>query len=200
MTTCLQTSPTSQAVTIATPVADSPAAYFAAVIPAALDGCSILAANRDACLAAMAHIGVRVASVEYAGSGDSGDASEVFAFADVDRRQQVATPLLRSEVGMLYALQRWELGNPFGRSVVYGTEFKRMALQEALELLCDQAIDHFGHSGFEDNDGGRGQMYLSSNEGLTLEHTDYYTDSTDYSHTLGGADEVLEGPVEVVSA
>jgi hypothetical protein len=43
-------------------------------------------------------------------------------------------------------------------------------------------------------------MYLSSNEGLTLEHTDYYTDSTDYSHTLGGADEVLEGPVEVVSA
>lgn len=196
MTTCSQTSPTCQAVTIETPVADSPLSYFAAVTPPTVDSSSILAANRDACLAAMAHIGVRVASVEYAGSGDSGDGFEVFAYTDLDRRQQVATPLLSLEVGMLYALRRWEMGNPFGRSVVYGTEVKRMTLEEALELLCDQVIDHFGHSGFENNDGGRGEMSLNSSEGLTLEHTDYYTESNEYSHTLeAGADEVLAGPV-----
>ena len=193
--------PTNQAVAITTPVADTPAAYFEAVTPAALDSSSILAANRDACLAAMAHIGAQFASVEYAGSGDSGDGFEVFVSADVDRRQRLATPLLRSEVGMLFALQRWEKGNPFGRLVVYGTELtKRMALQDALELLCDQAIDHFGHSGFENNDGGRGEMSLSSSEGLTLEHSDYYTASNDYSHTLAGAEGVLEGPAEAVAA
>jgi hypothetical protein len=195
-----QNPPTNQAVAITTPVADTPAAYFEAVTPAALDSSSILAANRDACLAAMAHIGAQFASVEYAGSGDSGDGFEVFVSADVDRRQRLAKPLLRSKVGMLFALQRWEEGNPFGRLVVYGTELKRMALQEALESLCDQAIDHFGHAGFENNDGGRGVMSLSSSEGLTLEHSDYYTDSNDYIHTLAGAEGVPEGPAEAVAA
>jgi len=191
-----QHSPTNQAEAITPPVA-----YFEAVTPAALDSSSILAANRDACLAAMAHVGAQVASVEYAGSGDSGEGVDVFAYADVDRRQLLANPvLLKSDVGMLVGLHRWETGHPFGRRVVHGTEHKRMALQDALELLCDQAIDHFGHAGFENNDGGRGVMSLSSSEGLTLEHSDYYTDSNDYIHTLAGAEGVPEGPVEVAAA
>lgn len=196
-----QNYPSNQAVAITTPVTDTPAAYFEAVTPAALDSCSILAANRDACLAAMAHVGAQFASVEYAGSGDSGEGVDVYAYADVDRRQLVATPvLLKPEVGMLVGSQRWETGYPFGRLVVHGAVHKRMALQDALELLCDQAIDHFGHTGFENNDGGRGAMSLSSSEGLTLEHSDYYTVSNDYSHTLAGAEGVPEGPAEAVAA
>lgn len=190
-----QHSPTNQAEAITPAVA-----YFEAVTPAALDSCSILAANRDACLAAMAHVGAQFASVEYAGSGDSGEGVDVYAYADVDRRQLVAMPLLKPDVGMLVGLQRWETGHPFGRLVVHGAVHKRMALQDALELLCDQAIDHFGHAGFENNDGGRGAMSLSSSEGLTLEHSDYYTESNDYIHTLAGAEGVPEGPVEAVAA
>jgi hypothetical protein len=55
---------------------------FDATAPHHLDGRAILEANRAACAAAMAHIGAQLASVEYAGSGDSGEGEEVLVYAD----------------------------------------------------------------------------------------------------------------------
>ena len=128
-----QHSPTNQAEAITPAVA-----YFEAVTPAALDSCSILAANRDACLAAMAHVGAQFASVEYAGSGDSGEGVDVYAYADVDRRQLVAMPLLKPDVGMLVGLQRWETGHPFGRLVVHGAvHLDDTAIRQVRDLVLE---------------------------------------------------------------
>jgi hypothetical protein len=189
-TTTTTTNPSTHAavgqhsVPVLIPGAASPT-YFAATAPVTLDDRSILAANRDACLAAMAHVGAKLAVVEYAGEGDSGTGDEVIFYADEEQSHQVSfEALLGLDVGMLCASKRWEPGERFGRLVCLGVDVKRMMLEEALSALCDQAIDLFGHSGFENGNGGRGSMELSASVGLTLEHEDYSIESRSYWHGL----------------
>jgi hypothetical protein len=160
---------------------------FEATVPPTVDQRSILEANRDACSAAMAYLGAQVASVEYAGSGDSGEGEEVLVYADQDRiRQLPLSALLKAEVGLLRAVRQWEPA-PLGRLVVKGVEVERLGFEEALKELCDQMIEHCGHAGFENGDGGRGEMALSVASGLTLEHENYYVESHCHSHRLGGS-------------
>lgn len=159
---------------------------FDATVPPIVDERSILEANRDACLAAMAYLGAHTASVEYAGSGDSGEGEEVLVYADQDRIGQLPlSALLAVNVGLLQAVRQWEPGPRSPRLVVKGVEVERHGLEEALKALCDQMIDHCGHAGFENGDGGRGEMVLSVASGLTLEHENFYVESHFHSHRLG---------------
>ena len=63
-------------------------------------------------------------------------------------------------------------------------ETMERALEDALEYLCDTAIDVFGHGGYENNDGGEGVMRLDANGKLSLEHSDFYTERDTTSHEI----------------
>lgn len=115
------------------------------------------------------------ATVEYAGSGDSGGVEDLA----VDNKSVLAVQVPRVHVA------RWfHSGSGFAISMV------TMPLQQALcEFTEGDLLDHFGHSGYENNEGGFGTVTFKP-EGLlgegsiTLEHSDYIQETENYEHVL----------------
>ena len=139
--------------------------------------------------------------MEYRGEGDSGCVEEVYlAFpsevtkaADEAVGSESATATLDAEPRMVYrdarkfpvtvALTRVSFsifGAPQAQEVPVTQE---LPLRDALEEFCEQLIDFHGHRGYENNDGGSGDVRIEVEGGTyTHGHNDYYVESSSSIH------------------
>lgn len=122
--------------------------------------------NKLAILGAMQAAGIKVATVEYTGEGDSGNGVDV----SVEGGFQLATD---TQVDVLVESSSW---NAVERHWDSQETVKTMSLAEALEQFVDDLIDEH-HSGYENNDGGGGSVTLDAAEGtVSYEKYDYYVE------------------------
>jgi hypothetical protein len=121
--------------------------------------------NRSQIFAALAEAGVHKVSVEFDGSGDSGQIGDILAWNAAGdtiplpsgRQPQLAAPLP---------------GNPP----------IEMALQESIETLAYDYLEE-SHFGWENNDGAFGTFVFNiADRTITLEHNERYTEVSTTSH------------------
>ena len=123
-------------------------------------------------LALLGRLGLASATVQYSGSGDSGDA-EYVEWTPVDGgteenakeyRQIVTRPTSHFDE----ALGGW----------VAGSEETSIDLEQLLLNFTNRVVEHY-HSGYENNDGGSGNIHFDTIAGtVELHHEDYYTESS----------------------
>jgi uncharacterized protein DUF6878 len=125
------------------------------------------ARNKADVFAALAEAGIYKVSVEFDGSGDSGQIEDILAWNAADEtiplpydpKLQLASPLP---------------GNPP----------VEMTLQEAIEILAYDYLEDT-HCGWENNDGAFGTFVFSvPDRSIALEHNERYTEVNTTSHEL----------------
>jgi hypothetical protein len=129
----------------------------------------VLARNKPILIDALRSVGASGATVSYSGSGDSGNDNEVsILIADgqaFESNTEVTVTALRSH----YVDGQWQ--------TAYVEE--TVSLTQALSDYADRAIEIF-HSGFEDGEGGSGEVDFVCETGtVTLNHRDYYVESAE---------------------
>lgn len=132
------------------------------------------ASNKDVFLKALADLGVTTFVVEYSGGGDSGDVTETSATPEGVMAQVVATKVIERAVSGEYVDGKWH----------YSFREKDISLDEALRNFAMQWVN-LNHGGWENNDGGTGTFTVDVDTGeFTLDHREYYTESTSYAYSL----------------
>jgi hypothetical protein len=123
--------------------------------------------NKGVLLAALRSLDLSQATMTYSGSGDSGQVDEIGV-------APWSEDVLKSFVTMRYELsaflpdeKRWETR----------LTDKKVTLREALRDFAD-AVIYLHAAGFENNDGGSGELTLTvEDDSYHLDHTTYYTES-----------------------
>lgn len=130
--------------------------------------------NKDVILKALADLGVTTFVVEYSGGGDSGDVTDTSAMPEDAMKQVVSTKICERYVSGEYVDGKWN----------YAFREKDISLDEALRNFAMQWVD-LNHGGWENNDGGAGTFTVDVAIGeFTLDHREYYTESTSYAYSL----------------
>ncbi len=136
----------------------------------ALDGDSkakndpLLAANKPKLLDALRRAGAARAVVSYAGEGDAGNASTVEIYGADGKEIAPRHPVEVSETRSAYVAGQWQVR----------VEHVVLALPDALCAYADHALDLL-HSGFENGDGGSGEVTFDVQAGtVTMKHRDYF--------------------------
>lgn len=132
---------------------------------------AVLAANKAILMGALAAAGVKIASVQYDGNGDSGGVEDVDLAPKPGEDQK--TILLAVSYGWL-------------RERFVTMSIKQMDLESALSAFVDgDLISHFGHSGYENDEGGGGEAVFDVEKGtITLNHYDYIIERDESDHVL----------------
>ena len=140
--------------------------------------------------------------LEYYGSGDSGGFEEVhFHFKDGSESrhhslswgQQENFPwddLGLPKVPVLRQHQYWQ-----GHELVI--EDQRIVQDDIINAMIEVAESFlsYHHSGWENNDGGRGEVTFDiENRKMTLHHQEYYTETANYEHDFGADEEDDNAP------
>ena len=131
--------------------------------------------NKQVLLEALRLLGAKEVVATYAGNGDEGQIDEVgLEPATLDADQvQVQPTAERTTWDPTTRTHRTEL--------VVDTRDLRTALCDFL----DAALVVVGHDGYENGDGGQGTLTIDVGSGsVTLEHTDFYTESDSSTHEL----------------
>lgn len=116
--------------------------------------------NKELIFAALAEAGITKVTVEYDGSGDSGQIGDVFACCG---RDTVPLPS-----GCTLQLARSNPDHPFAQT----------SLAEAVENLAWECLEQ-RHAGWENDDGGFGTFVFDvAARTVTLEHNERFTDFT----------------------
>lgn len=131
--------------------------------------------NRDLLITALATLGVTRAQVNYSGAGDSGDTCE----AEILPKEQLA------------AVQNTKVAIHQVRPTYFSQSQQPPAITEREMPLID-ALQEFSmiwvelhHGGWENDDGGSGTVTLDVTENTcTLEHVEFYTESTQYEYAM----------------
>lgn len=131
--------------------------------------------NRDLLIAGLAALGVTRAMVNYSGGGDSGDTCEAEIFPEeMMPAVQAATVMFFQVTPTYYAFSK----------ETPSLKEKEMPLQEALQEFAMIWVE-LHHGGWENNDGGSGTVNINVLENTcSLEHVEYYTESTRYEYDL----------------
>lgn len=133
-----------------------------------------LTENRDRLLVALAERQVIRVTITYEGSGDSGDVSEVSV-----EPPELMPRLLDDTIEL-----RCLVGEYKDRQYLRTMADRPMNLRAALAEFALTWVEDT-HAGWEINDGSQGTVTIAVAERtLTLEHTEYYTESQDYVHAL----------------
>ncbi len=128
-------------------------------------------ANKTAILEAMKKAGIKTATVEYTGQGDSGDGMDV----SVEGGFQL---VIDTGVTILVENSRW---NEVERRWETDAVLKETSLGDALEKMAEDLIE-LHHSGYEDGDGGGGSITFDADaESLSYEYYNYYTEKDSHS-------------------
>jgi hypothetical protein len=141
-----------------------------------IDNKEILVFNKNAIAAAFVLCGVECATAEYSGSGDDGSGTDVAFSGSEDSTYLEAVVTLKRVQGVYDASRqgddRWS----------YKIVEMEMDLEEAMKVFTDDVIENFGHSGYENGDGGCGTVELFATGKLEYSHSDYITelDTTTY--------------------
>lgn len=142
-------------------------------------GSSLLSANallenRHRLLAALRELEAQSATIDYSGGGDSGDISTVAVFPS-ERMDSLAQAMV------VLRCVRGEWRDGHYQPIV---EDRSVALSQALEDFTLEWVNST-HGGWENNDGGQGTVTIDVTENtFNLEHTEFYTESTGYEHSL----------------
>lgn len=118
--------------------------------------------NKIAILSALKAADIMKATASYEGGGDSGGVESVYF-----------EPALQGDktVHLKYVESQWKEGEGYS-TVVNEKDF---TFEKALEHFAYDAINRSGHGGWENNEGGRGELTFDVEAGsVKLEHTDYY--------------------------
>ena len=137
---------------------------------------AILARNVKAIARVLRSLKLTAAVVEYEGGGDSGETTSILVInsrMDADISGKTADRKVRLRV------REWKTKD--------GYKMAYLRLEDALECLCDAAIDVYGHRGYENNEGGNGKWTIYATSTATLDHYDFYTESVNDVHVLGEA-------------
>jgi hypothetical protein len=123
------------------------------------------ARNREIIFAALAEAGIHRVTVEYDGSGDSGQIESIEAWNAAN--EKVPLPTIRKVL--------LPSGNPDSPTNEIGLE------AAVAELAWDYLYD--SHGGWENNDGAFGTFVFSvPDRTITLEHNERYTEVNTTSH------------------
>ncbi len=127
--------------------------------------------NKTAILEAMTNAGVKSATAEYTGEGDSGNGIDV----SVEGGFQLAMDI---QVHIAVATSKWDQTERRWETVA---STKTTSLAEALEQMVDDLIA-LHHSGFENNDGGGGEITFDAQaQSVSYEYFDYYVERESHS-------------------
>ena len=125
-------------------------------------------ANKTAIFAALSAASITLVTVTFDGGGDSGQIQEVLAQAG-----DAPVDLPSVQVDMLRA--PWNGDKP---------DTWKMSLRDAIEEICFDYLSQ-EHGGWENNDGGQGDFTFHVDEQrIELDFNQFYTESTNYSHTF----------------
>lgn len=134
----------------------------------------VLVHNRNILRTALLELGVTEVVVEYSGGGDSGDVSDVSCKPG---------PLLDTLASRQIDIQR-ESGTFQGAEYVYQVKSSTCSIKVALQDFTLNWVSQ-DHSGWENNDGGSGAVRIDVlADRFSLNHTEYYQESTDYEYVL----------------
>jgi len=125
-----------------------------------------LRANAVRVAAVLAAHGIAEITANYSGSGDEGQVDEVTV--EWPNGQPVSP---EPSVVLLVHNRNYSSGTSFDSI----TE-ESFSLSDAMELLTDDALEVSGHSGYHNGEGGEGSLCVSSDGGLVLDHSDFYTE------------------------
>lgn len=136
-----------------------------------LEGDSIESAAGEL-LVLLREMGLASATVEYSGSGDSGDA-EYVEWEPLDGNTDEKARAYKRTIAQPTSRFDEKLGEWVTR-----TEEVDIDLEHLLLDFTNRVVSHY-HSGYENNDGGSGNVYFNVNAGtVNLHHEDYYTESS----------------------
>jgi len=125
----------------------------------------IRASNLRRIMDAMVTLSITSITVDYSGGGDSGGVDEVHIHGDVPED---------------FDLEVWEMRSFYSNTIrdwIVQPQIARRSLKDAAEHLADLLIDSY-HGGFEDNDGGKGEVTFSlEKEAALIEHIDFGSDN-----------------------
>jgi hypothetical protein len=141
---------------------------------------AILRHNAEVCAAEMRRLNIAGVEIDYSGEGDSGNGVDIFLIDESGSAIDAETGLLSSSTVVYRQVDHdygWREDACFGDAP--------LSLDEALEDLCCLAIECFGHSGYENNDGGGGTLRLKASSGeLELKHYDNVVHQEYSSHRV----------------
>ena len=124
--------------------------------------------NKTTLFAALTAASITQITVTFDGGGDSGQIQDVIAQAG-----ELTVQLPDTQVEMQRA--SWSTGK---------LDSARIALRDAIEELCFDFLSQ-EHGGWENNDGGQGDFtFYVEDQRIELDFNQFFTDSTNYSHTF----------------
>lgn len=133
-------------------------------------GASLIAHNKPLILAALKASGITSATISYSGEGDSGGVYE-HAFTPDTSPNEVTMRVIQGT----FIDKKW----------TYASVDKVMEMTEALETLLDDALEYHDHSGYENGDGGGGELTIDVSVGtFTLAHYDNYIERDEFTHDV----------------
>lgn len=130
--------------------------------------------NKEALLRALKKLGATNAIVNYSGSGDSGDSTEISVTPKRAMKKLPDAKVTIQRVNGQYVEGQWQ----------YAIHDREVPLEEAIGEFAMQWVD-LHHGGWENNDGGSGTFEIVVKSGeFTLEHRQYYVESDSYVYHL----------------
>lgn len=133
---------------------------------------AVLQQNREAIIVALRHHAIEEVTIEYNGGGDSGCISEI--------KFEPETEIARQQSITLQHVRTHHANGEFHTELIEETS----TLENALE---DFTMSWVGlhHSGWENNEGGRGTVTIDVLENtFELEHVTYYTETSHHAYSL----------------
>ena len=136
-------------------------------------------ANRQPLLTALAALAITQLVVRYEGGGDSGDVSELEIFPESLAQANIANTLKVEQLTYHCLAGEYQDGE-----YRYFLQEQQSSIDSALRDFVLTWVDAH-HGGWENNDGGSGTMTINVSEGtFRLEHTEYYTECSNYEYDL----------------
>jgi hypothetical protein len=159
-------------------------------------------------LAKLKELGVGLVTAEYTGGGDSGDIDNV-AFILAGETEDVGPDSEETQgsevnpvtdVSVAFPSRSYDIVNhTYVYDPVTEESYKDLPLRDVAERLLFILIENTGHSGWENNEGGGGNLTLNVDGEVTLEHYDYVDKevqvaNTKYEFTGAPAPEMMALP------
>ena len=136
-------------------------------------------ANRQPLLTALAALAITQLVVRYEGGGDSGDVSELEIFPESLSQANIANTLKVEQLTYHCLAAEYQDGE-----YRYFLQEQQSSIDSALRDFTLTWVDAH-HGGWENNDGGSGTVTINVAEGtLRLEHSEYYTECSNYEYDL----------------
>jgi hypothetical protein len=123
-------------------------------------------------------------TIDYAGSGDSGDTFEVAVFDAHDAAQ----PMPTAEVQGKRVISHYDSSISRETVLSVGDRPKPTPFVDFIEDFHCEVLSASNHQGFEDGEGGGGTLTITVEGTCSLEHYDYYVEksesTTDFSELM----------------